>query len=130
MSDQARFSYGKKGKKPGRVGSLAAFSDVLPQLCQSLELDKKVNELALLALWPQQVTAVMGQSQVAQQSRAVRLRKQGYQMVLAVKVANAALASEMSFHLPALIGRLNAFKAQTGLTVDRIQLTVGNVNHA
>ncbi|WP_303672796.1 DUF721 domain-containing protein [Vampirovibrio chlorellavorus] len=123
MNEPPRSTY---RKKPTRVGSLAAFSEVLPQICQNLELDKKVNEMALLALWPQQVSQLAGAT-LGQNTRAVRLRKQGYQTVLFVKVANAALASELTFHIPVLLNALNGYKAQTGLTVDRIQVSVGSL---
>jgi hypothetical protein len=114
-------------KKPKRVGSLSAFADILPQVCQNLELDKKVNELALLALWPVQVAGVAGQA-ASQNTRAVRLIKQGYQTILAVKVSNASLASELSFHVPVLKAALNGYKAQTGLTIDQIKLSVGSLS--
>lgn len=123
MNEPPRSTY---RKKPSRVGSLSAFSDVLPQICQNLELDKKVNEMALLALWPNQVSQLAG-AVIGQNTRAVRLRKQGYQTVLLVKVANAALASELTFHIPALLNALNGYKAQTGLTVDRIQVSVASL---
>lgn len=113
-------------KKPNRVGSLSAFSEVLPKVCQDLELDKKVNEMALLALWPAQVAGLAGQS-ASENTRAIRLRKQGYQTILSVKVTNAALASELSFHIPSLKAALNGYKAQTGLTVDQIKLSVGSL---
>lgn len=121
MSDYRPYS-----KKPKRAGSLAAFSDVLPKVCQNLDLDKKVNEMALLALWPKQVAGIAGQV-AASNTKAVRLRKQGYQTILSVTVSNAALASELSFQIPALKEALNRFTPQTGLTVDQIKLNVGTV---
>ena len=114
----------KRSKKPDRVGSLTSFADVLPGLCQDLALDRKVNEMAVLALWPQQARLIAGE-QVALQSKAVRLRKQGYEMVLLVKVASATLASELSFHTMTIKDALNGFQPQTGIRVDKIQLTVG-----
>lgn len=113
-------------KKAKRVGSLSAFADILPQVCQNLKLDKKVNELALLALWPVQVAVLAGQV-ASQNTRAVRLIQQGYQTVLMVKVSNASLASELSFYVPALKTALNGYKAQTGLTIDQIKLSVGSL---
>lgn len=118
--------YSSFPKKPKRVGSLSAFSDVLPKVCQDLELDKKVNEMALLALWTRQVEVVVGKV-AADNTRAVRLRKKGYQTVLSVKVTNASLASELGFHVPALKESLNAFSPQTGLSIDLIQLSVGTL---
>ncbi len=114
-------------KKPKRTGSLMAFSEVLPQVCQNLQLDKKVNEMAFLSLWPSQVAGIAGKT-AAEQTQAVRLRKQGYKTILAVKVSNAALATELSFHVPALKDALNAFKPQTGLSIDQIQLSVGSLS--
>lgn len=116
-----------RGRKIKRAGSLSAFSEVLPRVCEDLALDKKVNEMALLALWPKQVAGIAGQA-AAENTRAVRLRKQGYQTILSVKVTNAALASELSFQLPALKDALNAYAPQTGLKVDQIQLSVGTLN--
>lgn len=119
-------SYYSKKRKPNRVGSLASLADVLPGLCQNLELDKKVNEMALLALWPRQMEILMG-PEFLQNTRAIRLKKRGYQRILFVKVSNASLASALSFQLPVLKAALNGFSPQTGLTVDDIQLSVGTV---
>jgi hypothetical protein len=113
-------------KKPQRVGSLSSLGDVLPGLYRDLDMDKKVNEFALLGLWPSLVQTFLGVSGAAQ-TRAFRLRKQGYQTVLMVKVSNAALASELSFQLMHLKEALNGYTPQTGLTVDRIQLMVGSL---
>lgn len=114
----------RRTRKPERAGSLASLADVLPVLYRDLDMDKKVNEFALLALWPAMATSLIG-SEGAAQTRAVGLRKQGARTILQVRVANAALASELSFHLPAIQTALNGYAPQTGLRVDRIQLNTG-----
>lgn len=119
-------NYRSSRKKNKRVGSLSTLADILPALCQDLDLDKKVNELALMALWPKQVAGIAGQV-AADHSKAVRLKKQGHQTTLLVRVSNAAMASELSFQVPAIKEALNKFSPQTGLTVDQIQLTVGSI---
>ncbi len=120
---------GYRGKKPTRVGSLSSLTDLLPAFSRDIGLERKVNEMALLALWISQVTIVAG-PEAAEQSRATRLKKQGNQVLLQVKVSNAALASELGFHLPAIREGLNRFSPQTGLMVDRIQLSVGILKQA
>ena len=119
-------SYRKKKAKPQRVGSLSSLANVLPGVCDGLQLDKKINELALLALFPRQVEGLCGKV-AAEGTRAIRLRKQGYKMVLLVKVANAALASELTFQVSVLKDALNRFQPQPGITVDQIQWVVGSL---
>jgi hypothetical protein len=114
----------RRTRKPERAGSLVSLADVLPVLYQDLDLEKKVNEFALLALWPAMATSLLG-VEAAAQTRAVRLKKQGARTVLLVKVTSAALASELSFHLPAIQAALNGYTPQIGLRVDRIQLSTG-----
>lgn len=113
-------------RKPDRIGSLNSLADVLPGLCQELDLENKVNELAFLRLWPSQVTALMG-LESASQTQAIKLRKQGNRLTLLVRVAHAALASELSFHVQALQAALNGFEPQTSIRIDRIQFVVGAV---
>jgi hypothetical protein len=119
-------NYTQKKAKPKRIGSLSSLAQVLPGVCDGLQLDKKINEMALLALFPGQVEGLCGQV-AAQGTRAIRLKKQGYKMLLVVKVSNAALASELTFQVPALKEALNRFQPQTGITVDQIQLVVGSL---
>lgn len=117
---------GRRTRKPERTGSLSSLGDVLPILYDDLNMEKKVNEFALMALWPQLVESLAG-AMMAGQTRAIRLKKQGYLTVLMVKVSNAALASELSFQLAHLKEALNQYAPQTGLTVDQIQLLVGSL---
>lgn len=119
-------SYSKKKAKPQRIGSLSSLANVLPGVCDGLQLDKKINEMALLALFSKQVEGLCGKV-AADGTRAMRLKKQGYKMLLVVKVSNAALASELTFQVPALKEALNRFQPQTGITVDQIQLVVGSL---
>lgn len=116
----------KKRQVPKRQGSLVSLSDVLPQVCDDLRLDQKVNELAFLALWTTQMPALLGQAAVSQ-SKPLYLKKQGKKRILWVKVAHAALAAELSFQLSAIQSALNAFSPQTGITIDQIQWLVGTV---
>jgi hypothetical protein len=125
MSDYPSY-YPKKTVKPKRIGSLSSLANVLPGVCDGLQLDKKINELALMALWPKQVEGLCGKV-AADSTRAVRLKKQGYKTLLMVKVSNSALASELSFQVHALKDALNRFQPQTGITVDQIQLVVGSL---
>jgi len=118
--------YSKKPAQPKRIGSLSSLAQVLPGVCDGLQLDKKINELAVLALWPRQVEGICGKIAM-ENSKAVRLKKQGDRTLLLVKVKHATLASELAFHLGALKDTLNRFHPQTGITVDVIQLVVGSL---
>lgn len=114
-------------KKPHqRTGSLASLAEVLPGLCEDLALDQKVNEMALLTLWPQQAMLVTG-IDTATRTKAVRLKKQGERTILQVRVEHATLAAELGFYLPAVKEALNRFAPQTGLVVDEIRLSVGKI---
>ena len=128
MSEQPPYppSYSKKTAKPKRVGSLSSLAQVLPGVCDNLQLDKKINELAFLALWPRQVAGLCGQV-TADNTKAIKLKKQGYKTILLVRVSNAALASELSFQIAILKEVLNRFQPQTGIAIDHIQLMVGSV---
>lgn len=113
-------------RKPDRAGSLNSLADVLPGLCQELDLENKVNELAFLRLWSSQASALLG-PETASQTKAVKLRKQGNLLTLLVKVAHPALASELGFHTEALQAALNRFEPQTRITIHRIQFIAGTV---
>ncbi|HEY9686030.1 MAG TPA: DUF721 domain-containing protein [Coleofasciculaceae cyanobacterium] len=114
----------RKPQKPDSLSALTSLADILPAVCRDLALDRKVNELALLALWPKQVEMLAG-AVAASQSKAIRLKKQGDRTILVVKVASATLASELGFQVPALKDALNRFHPQTGIMLDQIQLSVG-----
>lgn len=116
-----------RSRKPERAGSLLSLGEVLPVLYRDLNMEKKVNEFAALALWPSLITGVAG-FDAAQQTRAVRLRSQNDRTTLVVQVNGAALAAELGFHAPALIQGINGYSPQTGVTVARIQWVIGNVN--
>jgi len=118
--------YSRKKAKPTRTGSLNSLAQVLPGVCDGLQLDKKINELAFLALWPRQAEGICGKS-TAESTKAIKLKKQGEKIILLVKVAHAALASELGFQLPAMKEALNRFHPQTGISVDHIQLVVGSL---
>src|SRR6478609_2981060 len=114
-------------KKPQRSGSLMSLGDVIPAVYQNLDMDKKVNEFAVLSLWPQALTGVLGVD-IAMQTQAVKLRQAAGKMVLHVKVSSAPMASEISFYTSTLLQTLNAYAPQTGIKIDRIELRVGAVN--
>jgi hypothetical protein len=114
----------RKPQKADSPSALTSLADILPAVCRDLALDRKVNELALLALWPKQVEMLSG-AVVAAQTKAVRLKKQGNRTILVVKVASAALASELGFQVPGLKEALNRFQPQTGILLDQIQFSVG-----
>lgn len=113
-------------KREKRPGSLVALSEVLPALCREIHWERKVNELAVLALWPHQTAVICG-SRLSEGSRATGIRQRADKTILTVRVAHATIASELSFHVSALTDALNRFSPQTGVTIDRIQLTVGEV---
>jgi hypothetical protein len=113
-------------RKPDRAGSLNSLAEVLPGLCQELDLENKVNELAFLRLWPSQASAIVGQ-EMASQTQAVKLRKQGNRVTLLVRVAHPALASELGFYAQAFIDALNHFEPQTRIVIHRIQFAAGTV---
>jgi hypothetical protein len=113
-------------RKPDRAGSLNTLADVLPGLCQELDLENKVNELAFLRLWSSQASALLGPG-MASQTQAVKLRKQGNRLTLLVRTAHPALASELGFHAQALIEALNQFEPQTRLAIHRIQFVAGTI---
>ena len=117
----------KRTRKPEREGSLSSLAGVLPALCQELDFDRKVNELAFLRLWAFQATAVIG-AELASQTKAIKLRRQGARVILMVKVSHATLASELSFHTKTLQDALNQFEPQTGVRIHQIQFTVGTLN--
>ncbi len=117
-------------KQPERVGSLNTLADVLPGLYKDLKMDLKINEFALLALWPTVLTAEMGPTAeiACEHTKAIKIRRQGNKITLLVKVAHAVLASELTFHTMPLLSALNAYTPQTGLKVDQIQWMVGSLS--
>jgi hypothetical protein len=128
MTEKGEFKpyYPKKSAKPKRVGSLNSLAQVLPGVCDNLQLDKKINEMAFLALWPRQVEGICGKV-AAENTRAFKLRKQGDKTVLMVKVTHATLASELGFQVTSIMEALNRFQPQTGIFADQIQLIVGSL---
>jgi hypothetical protein len=116
-----------RSKKPERSGTLNILADVLPELCRTLDLDNKINELAFLRLWPSQAATLLG-TEAAAQTKAVKLKKQGNRRIRVVRVQHAALASELAFYTQALQAALNQFEPQTGIQIHRIQFVVGAIN--
>jgi hypothetical protein len=114
--------YVPKKKKPQRVGSLSSLAGVLPQLCEQLDMNRKVQELSLLSVWP----TLVGE-RYASQTRASAVKKKGARTVLYVKVASASVASELSFQSEGLKEMLNGFAPQTGIKLDAIQFSIGSL---
>ncbi len=105
----------RKGSQP-----LNSIGDILPAVGRELGLDNKVRELAVLALWEQVVPEAYRQT-----SRAVRLRREGCQWILDVRVANGPTATELAFERENIRERINAFTPQTGFAIARIEIGVG-----
>ncbi len=112
-----------KKKHPHTSQPVHALKDVLPGLCRELALDEKVREMTVLSLWSQLV-----EEPYRSQSKAVRLRQQGAQWILWVQVADAGMASDLSFQIPNLLLQFNQFAPQTGVRVDQIRLRIGSLS--
>ncbi|MBX2861762.1 MAG: DUF721 domain-containing protein [Vampirovibrio sp.] len=97
-------------------------ADVLGAVTEDLKLDQRVQEFALLNLWPQ----LVGEP-YAGCSKASRISRRGNETVLTVKVSDSAMASQMGFLLPTVQTKLNSYKAQTGIQVDKINVQVGKI---
>ncbi|MBK8189752.1 MAG: DUF721 domain-containing protein [Vampirovibrionales bacterium] len=123
FSDEKRAGRGARRAKSPRIqtrraaSELTSLANVLPQVGESLGLERKAAELAMLALWRE-----LTPPPYRDRSRALKIIRQGEAQVLQVGVEDGATAGDLSFQLEAIRARLNAFSAQTGVTIDRIQL--------
>lgn len=107
----------KRARVPRAASNLTSLASVLPDVGRALGLDRKAAELATMALW-RELTPEPYRSR----SRALKLLMRGHVCVLQVGVDDGATASDLSFQLEAIRTRMNVFSAQTGVTVDRIDL--------
>lgn len=110
-------------KKKRRQGSMAPVAEVLSKICDTLAIEQKVGEMAVLTLWTEQVKIAVG-AYAAQSSKATHVSKRGKQSVLEVSVLSASLASELGLMLPSLLTALNSFSPQTGVYLNHVRLTV------
>jgi hypothetical protein len=88
-------------------------SNVLPQVVEKLGLDRRLNEQALLCLWPSLVSETN-----AKHSLPLYIDAQN---VLLVAVQNSATAQELSFIKPKLINKLNQTACSLGLKIKGIR---------
>jgi hypothetical protein len=102
--------------------STTALSDILPAVTQAMGWEAKVQELALLSLWPT-VCAPLNPA-YAQKSQAWGVAKRGVKRLLQVSVEDALMASELNFAKEALLEGLNAYAPQTGLLLDGLDIKV------
>ncbi len=131
MSDSSSSSYfssRQKGrrkiqrKREGGAHAITELKSILPAVGDALGLAQKTQEMAVLALWHQQIS-----SKYQGKTRPLRLKQQAGQWVLQVIVSDGAIASELSFALPEITARINLFSVQTGIQLTRIELGVGTV---
>jgi hypothetical protein len=111
----------KAAEKPP---AFRAIKDLLPAVSRLLHLDTKVNELAVLTLWKTAVPEAF-----REKSKALRVMvREGQPTVLKVRVSDNIAATELGFHLSACMDALNRYTPQTGIRVDRIQLSIGRLD--
>lgn len=111
----------KRSRKIAKSHVTTPLSDVLFQVSQSLALDEKIGEMALVRLWPQVVPA-----EFLNKTEAMTIKRQNNQRILQVKAVHAACAAQLSFHLPDILEKLNGYAPQTGCRVDKIEIRNGS----
>jgi hypothetical protein len=107
----------KPPKNKKRAGQLTSVSHVLPQVGKELRLNERAQEWAVLSLW----TRIIDEPFQAT-TRASRLRPKGGLYTLTVLVNSATVAAELSFFLEQYRQKLNEYRAETGLSVHRIEI--------
>ena len=108
--------------KGARLSAAIPLEAVMPAVVQSLGLDQKVGEMALLSLWP----TVVGPS-LLEHTWAQRVKRTDQGVELHVKVEDAATASVLALELENIRERLNSYLPQTGVRVAAIRLRIGRV---
>lgn len=98
-------------------------ADILPSFCESISLDDRIRDMAVLRLWP----TLLPDERFQAVSRAIMLKRVGNQTHLLVRVSDATAASELSFYREQIRHALNDFASQTGVRVDDIRLHVGHL---
>jgi len=96
-------------------------SDILPGVCQMLDLDGKVHEMAYLALWNAQAERILGKLR-ADRTEATHFKKHANgSMSLCVAVDHPTLMSELGFFTPQLVAAMNRAGSQTRVYIKKIQ---------
>lgn len=104
---------GRNKAEPARLDA------VLPATLEAMGLTRKLEELALLRLWPTVVPAPYQKTAIA-----TRLQRRGNSLWLQVRVSDPLVASELGFQLGELTQKLNTYAPQTGITLAGIALQV------
>lgn len=107
-------------KKRRRKGDAESLSAILPAVGKALNLDKKIQEWAVLSLWAQVVDEPF-----REKTRALKIRFSERRNHLLVWASNSAVAAELAFHLENYRQKLNAYGSQTGISIHRIDLHLG-----
>lgn len=115
MRPSKPYSKRKKTMSQPTVG----LSDVLPQVSALLNLEQKVQEFGVLSLWQRVVDP-----RFVAMTQAVGLKKIGSDRVMQVHCSHPTVASELSFNLPLYVAEINRYAHETGLKIDRINLSV------
>ena len=107
-------------KKPKRQGTpMTGIENILPIVGQQLNLEAKVQEWAVLALWAQLLP-----EPYCSHTKAVKIKRTGPKLTLLVKATNAAVASQLTFQLESWRQKLNDYARETGIHLDAIQLVL------
>jgi hypothetical protein len=99
---------------------VSPLADLLPVVGEALGLHQKVADMAVCRLWSQAVSPA-----IAQVSEAASITRQAGQVTLHVRAVDGPTATWVQMNHPQLIATLNGFHPQTGVKIDRIQVTVG-----
>jgi Dna[CI] antecedent, DciA len=99
-------------------GSSTPISDVLKTASEAMGLSRKAQEWSVCQLWE----AIAEPFRTM--TRAQKISYHGHETVLDVQVSDTVTASMLQYQLPQLMAQLNHFSPQTGLTVDKISLSV------
>ncbi len=100
-----------------RLYETASITEVLTTLGQKLGLSEKVQEWAVLALWQDVVDPPFQHTTTAHRI----VERQG-KPILQVKATTSTVAAELIFSLETYRTRLNAYRAETGVELHRIEI--------
>ena len=112
---------------PGKKTPTQKLADILPALCETMQLDEKVGELSVLRLWPTVLSQVLHDDRFIACSQGARILQQADRNILIVRVENATLAGELSFAREQLLATLNTYTPQTGIHLHEIRLQVASL---
>ena len=104
-----------------------SFSELIPSLSETLELEKKTAHLAVIDLWqtmlqntaPQYVSFTEAIKVITKKTNDEKIEN-----ILLVSVSDALIASNMQFICDSLCNALNDYTPQTGVTINGIQMQV------